>query len=47
VTRLDAASDFYGIENVPEEAITMGVKTIFDAKHIFILAFSEAKASIV
>ena len=32
VTRLDAASDFFGEENVPRRAITMGVGTILDAK---------------
>ena len=44
---MDAASDFYAIENVPEEAITMGVKTIMSAKKIFIVAFNESKAKIV
>jgi glucosamine-6-phosphate deaminase len=31
LTRLDAASDFFGIDNVPQRAITMGVGTILDA----------------
>ena len=31
VTRLDAASDFFGEQNVPRKAITMGVDTILDA----------------
>ena len=44
VTRQDAASDFFGIENVPHKAISMGVKTIISAKKIFLLAFSEAKS---
>ena len=47
VTRIDAASDFFGGENVPRRAITMGVGTILNAKQIFILAMGENKASIV
>lgn len=47
VTRLDAASDFFGEENVPRRAITMGVGTIMDAKRIIIMAWGEGKAPIV
>ncbi len=47
VTRTDAASDFFGAENVPRRAITMGVGTILEAKQIMILAFGEGKAPIV
>jgi glucosamine-6-phosphate deaminase len=47
VTRTDAASDFFGAENVPRRAITMGVGTILNAWKIFILAFGEGKAPIV
>lgn len=47
VTRTDAASDFFGAENVPRRAITMGVGTILAARRIFILAFGENKARIV
>ncbi len=47
VTRIDAASDFFGAENVPRRAITMGVGTILSARKIVILAFGENKASIV
>ena len=47
VTRTDAASDFFGQENVPRFAITMGVGTILDARKILMLAFGEGKASIV
>ena len=47
VTRIDAASDFFGHEHVPKMAITMGNETILHAKKIFILAFSEGKAGIV
>jgi glucosamine-6-phosphate deaminase len=47
VTRKDTAADFFGEENVPREAITMGVKTIFEARDILILATGEHKAEIV
>ena len=47
VTRLDAASDFFGHQNVPRRAITMGVGTILGAREIVILAFGEHKARIV
>jgi glucosamine-6-phosphate deaminase len=47
VTRTDAASDFFGAENVPRYAITMGVGTILEARRILLLAFGEGKASIV
>ncbi len=47
VTMMDAASGFFGIENVPRRAITMGVSTILGAKRIFMLAWGEGKASII
>ena len=47
VTCEDAASDFFGKENVPRRAITMGVGTILSADEIFIVAFGEHKADIV
>jgi glucosamine-6-phosphate deaminase len=47
VTRKDTAADFFGEENVPREAITMGVETIFQAREILILATGEHKADIV
>ncbi|MFQ3650572.1 MAG: glucosamine-6-phosphate deaminase [Gemmataceae bacterium] len=47
VTRRDAASSFYGEDNVPHQAITMGVGTILDAKKIVLMAFGEHKARIV
>ncbi|MGH7751236.1 MAG: 6-phosphogluconolactonase, partial [Gemmatimonadales bacterium] len=33
-TRRDAAADFFGEENVPREALTMGVATILEAREI-------------
>jgi glucosamine-6-phosphate deaminase len=47
VTRKDAAADFFGEENVPREAISMGVGTIMEAREILILATGEHKADIV
>jgi glucosamine-6-phosphate deaminase len=47
VTRKDAAADFFGEDNVPREAVTMGVGTILDAREIVILATGEHKAHIV
>jgi len=47
VTRQDAASGFFGEENVPPHAITMGVGTILNAKKIIIIAFGEHKADVV
>jgi glucosamine-6-phosphate deaminase len=47
VTRKDAAADFFGEDNVPREAITMGVATILEAQEIALLATGEHKAAIV
>lgn len=47
VTRRDAAGSFFGEENVPHQAITMGVGTILEARKIAIMAFGEHKAPIV
>ncbi len=47
VTRRDAAADFFGEQNVPRQAITMGVATILEAREIVLLATGEHKASII
>ncbi len=47
VTRRDAAADFFGEENVPREAVTMGVATILNAREVAILATGEHKGLIV
>jgi len=47
LTRIDAASDFFGVENVPRRAITMGVGTILKAHKILLLAFGENKSRVV
>jgi len=47
VTRRDAAGGFFGEENVPHRALTMGVGTILEARKIIIMAFGEHKAPVV
>lgn len=47
VTRRDAAASFFGEENVPTQALTMGIGTMMEAKKIVLLAFGEHKAPIV
>ena len=47
MTRRTAAADFFGTENVPIEAITMGVATILAAREIALVAVGEHKAAIV
>ncbi len=47
LTRKSAAADFFGEDNVPREAITMGVATILGAREIALVATGEHKAAIV
>jgi glucosamine-6-phosphate deaminase len=47
LTRLDAIRDFKSEELVPRTALTMGVKTILQARRIVVMAFGEHKAPIV
>ncbi len=47
VTRRSAAADFFGEENVPRRAVTMGIATILAAREIALLATGEHKAAIV
>lgn len=46
-TRRDAAADFFGEENVPREAITMGTATILSAKEIVLVALGENKSNVI
>lgn len=46
-SRVAAASDFFGVEYVPYHAITMGIKTLTDAKLFYYLAWGEGKAKSV
>ncbi len=47
VTRSDAAGEFFGLENVPARAITMGVGTILGARSLILMASGARKAEIV
>lgn len=47
ITRLDASSDFNGLDNVPKRAITMGVSTILRSKRIVLLAWGQNKSEII
>jgi glucosamine-6-phosphate deaminase len=47
LTRRDASGDFFGEENVPRRAITMGVGTIHKARKVYLMAWGEGKASII
>jgi glucosamine-6-phosphate deaminase len=47
VTRRDAAGSFFGQDNVPHQALTMGVGTILDARKVVLMAFGEHKAPVV
>lgn len=47
LTRNDAAREFGGESNVPAKAITMGVGSIFKAREIILMAWSEKKAAII
>lgn len=47
LTRVDAADAFNGEENVPHNAITMGISTIMSAREIFLFAWGEGKSEII
>jgi glucosamine-6-phosphate deaminase len=47
ITRVDAASSFFSIDNVPRKAITMGIGTVRSAKRIVLLAWGINKAEII
>lgn len=47
MTRIDAASDFFGEQHVPRKAITMGVGTIMKAQRVFLMAWGDGKAGII
>lgn len=46
-TKRMKAADFGGEENVPDYAVTMGLKTICSAKRVLLIAFGEEKADVV
>jgi glucosamine-6-phosphate deaminase len=47
ITRVDAAPAFFGIDNVPRKAITMGIGTVRSAKRIVLLGWGANKANIL
>jgi glucosamine-6-phosphate deaminase len=47
LTRRDAAGDFGGEEHTPRYAITMGVRTILEARCVVLMAWGQHKAAIV
>ncbi len=47
LTLRDAAADFFGEDNVPRQALTMGVATILEAREIVLLATGEHKSAIL
>jgi glucosamine-6-phosphate deaminase len=47
LTRRDASGDFGGEENTPRSALTMGVRTILDARRIVLMAWGQHKAEVV
>lgn len=47
ITRVDASSDFNGIDHVPKRAITMGVSTIMQSKRVVLMAWGQNKADII
>ncbi len=47
LTRRDAAADFGGEEHTPRRALTMGVRTILEARRVVLMAWGQHKAAIV
>ncbi|MFV0248723.1 MAG: glucosamine-6-phosphate deaminase [Tenacibaculum sp.] len=47
ITRVDAASAFLGIDNVPKKAITMGIASVRAARRIVLLGWGQHKAYIL
>lgn len=46
-TRKAAASDFFGEEHVPSQAITLGLKALLSARQVVLIALGEHKAKII
>lgn len=46
-SRKSCASQFYGVENTPKMAITIGLNTVMSAKHIVLMAWGEGKAGVI
>lgn len=46
-SRKACASLFYGVENTPKMAITLGLNTVMSAKRIILMAWGESKADVI
>lgn len=46
-TRISAASEFFGVDYVPNYALTMGISTIMNARSIYYVAWGEGSASTI
>ena len=46
-TRSDAAGEFFGLQNVPARALSMGLASIFQAREIVLMASGAKKAAIL
>lgn len=46
-SRRTAASDFFGLDNVPTQALTMGIGTLLESRKILLMALGEHKANII
>ena len=47
ITRICLASEFFGEDNVPTQAITMGLGTIMESREVAVMALGEHKARVV
>ena len=46
-SRKACSSIFFGVENTPKMAITLGLNTVMSAKHIILMAWGEGKANVI
>ena len=47
LTRRDASGDFGGEEHTPRQALSMGIRTILEARRVVLMAWGQHKAAIV
>ena len=46
-TRISAASEFFGVDYVPNYSLTMGIQTLLESKTIYYLAWGEGESKAV
>ncbi|HHV04579.1 MAG: PIG-L family deacetylase [Bacteroidales bacterium] len=46
-TRISAASEFFGVDYVPNYSLTMGIQTIMESKTIYYLAWGEGESKTI